>query len=109
MNALRSFLFTSLAVAAIVGTTAMAAPDAAGSWKLTVGNGAPCNLVLAPDGSAASSADCATGNRVARWRAVADKIELRTASGETVGILVARDGAFAGKRFSDGRTMVLSR
>lgn len=108
MITLRRFLFTSFAIAAFAAS-ASAATDVAGSWKMTIGNSTACAVVLAPDGTAAPAADCATGNRVARWRAVADKIELRTASGETVGILVARDGTFAGKRFSDGRTIVLSR
>jgi hypothetical protein len=83
------------------------AADMDGTWKLAVGTQAPCSLILVADGTV--TADCATGNRVARWRASSDKLELRTASGEMVGILTAKDGGYAGKRFSDGKTLVLSR
>lgn len=96
----------NLIVFAAFAATAQAA-DLEGSWKLAVGAQPPCALALAADGTATT--DCATGNRVARWRASADKLELRTASGETVGILTAKDGSYAGKRFSDGKTLVLSR
>jgi hypothetical protein len=101
MIAIRNLVvFVAFAAAAQAG-------DLEGNWKLAVGAQAPCALVLAPDGNVTT--DCATGNRVARWRAQADKLELRTASGETVGILTAKDGSYAGKRFSDGKTLVLSR
>lgn len=101
MTAIRNLIvFTAFAAAA-------QAADVEGTWKLAVGAQAPCPLVLVADGTVTT--DCATGNRVARWRAQADKLELRTASGETVGILTAKDGSYAGKRFSDGKTLVLSR
>jgi Protease inhibitor Inh len=96
----------SLIALAVFAAAAQAA-DVAGDWKLAVGAQPPCVITLSADGAA--TGDCATGNRVARWRAAADKLELRTASGETVGILTAKDGSYAGKRFSDGKTMVLSR
>ncbi len=94
-------------IAAAAFASAASAADVEGAWKLAVGAQPPCDLVLAADGTA--TGDCATGNRVARWRGTADKLELRTASGETVGILTAKDGSYAGKRFSDGKTLVLSR
>ena len=107
MTTLRTLLFTSFAVATFALAAEAQAAEPTGTWKMAVGTGAACDLVLAPDGTA--TGDCATGNRVARWRAMSDKLELRTASGETVGILYARDGTYTGKRFADGRTLVLSR
>lgn len=96
----------ALALLAFWASSARAA-DVTGSWKLAVGSAPPCAITLNADGSA--TGDCATGNRVARWRVAADKLELRTASGETVGILTAKDGGFAGKKFSNGKTLALSR
>ena len=107
MTTYRTLLFTSLSVAFLSAATWAATPDLTGQWKMAIGANTVCGIVLAPDGTA--TCDCATGDRVARWRAMADKLELRSASGEVVGVLYARDGSFAGKRFSDGRTLVLSR
>ncbi len=101
MTAIRNLIvFAALTAAAQAG-------DVEGTWKLAIGAQAPCPLILVAGGTVTT--DCATGNRVARWRASADKLELRTASGETVGILTAKDGGYAGKSFSDGKTLVLSR
>ncbi len=105
MTRLRALLFAPVVLAGFTGLAL--AEDVEGNWKLTAGAAEPCELVLAPDGLATGT--CATGNRVARWKARADKLELRTASGETIGILTAKDGTYAGKRVSDGRTLVLSR
>jgi Protease inhibitor Inh len=104
MKTLHTLLLSSFAIAAFA-TASQADPT--GQWKMAVGTNMVCPLTLSADGTA--TADCATGNRVARWRAVADKLELRTASGEMVGVLYAKNGTYTGKRFSDGRTLVLSR
>ncbi len=94
-------------IALAVLTTAALAATVEGDWKLAVGARPPCTLTQAADGE--GTGDCAPGNRGARGGAAAAKLELRTASGETVGILTAKDGGYAGKRFSDGKAMVLSR
>jgi hypothetical protein len=100
--------FRTFTLLALAGFSAAAqAETAEGNWKLAAGTEASCTLMLAADGTATS--DCATGNRVARWKVKADKLELRTMSGETIGILTAKDGTYAGRRFSDGRTLLLSR
>jgi Protease inhibitor Inh len=109
MKPLRTLLFTSIAFAiAAVAAQAQPTPDVAGSWKLAIGNNTVCPLTLAPDGTA-TPADCAAGDRIARWDVAVNKLELRTASGEMVGILLPKGESYAGKRFSDGRTLVLSR
>ena len=110
MKTIRTLLFTSFAVAASVAAAqAQPAPDLSGNWKLAIGANTVCPLTLSADGSAAYTADCAQGDRVAHWRAAADKLELRTASGETVGVLYVKGDTYAGKRFADGRTLILSR
>ncbi|MDE1939561.1 MAG: AprI/Inh family metalloprotease inhibitor [Alphaproteobacteria bacterium] len=109
MKPLRTLLFTSAAlVIAVAATQAQSAPDVAGSWKLAIGDNVVCPLTLAPDGTA-SPADCAAGNRIARWQLAIDKLELKTASGEMVGVLLPKGDSYTGKRFSDGRKLVLSR
>jgi hypothetical protein len=109
MKKIRTLLFTSLAIAAVAAQAQPAPSDVSGAWKLAIGANLVCPLTLAPDGTASFTADCIGGGQVARWRMIADKLELRTASGETVGILLSKDGFYAGKRFADGRTLVLSR
>ena len=107
MKAIRTILFSSILLTA--GAQAQPAPDVSGAWKLAIGANLVCPLTLAPDGTASFTADCAGGGGVARWYASADKLELRTASGETVGVLRGKDGGYAGKRFTDGRVLLLSR
>ena len=107
MKTLRTLLFTSFAVAAVATALQAEPANPVGHWKMMIGTNTVCPLTLETDGTATT--DCATGNRVARWRAMADKLELRTASGEMIGVLYAKDGTYIGKRFSDGRTLVLSR
>jgi len=107
MTKTRILLFTSLAFAA--GAAQAQPADVSGAWKLAIGASTVCPLTLSADGTAAYTADCDSGDRVARWRAAADKLELKTASGETVGILYVKGETYAGKRFADGRTLTLSR
>jgi len=110
MTKIRTLLFASLAVAAsFAAAQADPATDVAGAWKLAIGGAEACPLTLVADGTVNFTADCAKESRVARWRVCADKLELKTASGETVGMLRAQDGNYTGKRFADGRTILLSR
>jgi hypothetical protein len=112
MKTIRTITFSFLAAAALA-TAGMAADsqaaDIAGAWKLAIGANTVCTLTLAPDGSAVFAGDCTGGGDVARWHMAANKLELRTAAGETVGVLSDKDGVYTGKRFQDGRTLVLSR
>lgn len=111
MTTVRALLFSSLAACALTASAvaAQSAGDVTGAWKLAIGTTIVCPLTLAPDGTVALAADCAASAHVARWQLVAAKLELQTASGETVGILVNKDGSYAGKRVADGRTLLLSR
>jgi hypothetical protein len=110
MTKIRTLLFTSLAVAAsFAAVQAQTATDVSGAWKLAVGANEACPLTLVPDGTVSFTSDCAKESRVAHWRVSADKLELKTASGETVGLLRAQDGRYVGKRFADGRALLLSR
>ncbi len=110
MNRNRTLLLTSFAIAASFSMVqAQPATDVSGAWKLAIGASEACPLTLMADGSVTSTADCARDTRVAQWHAIADKIELKTAAGETVGVLRAHDSNYTGKRFEDGRMLVLSR
>jgi len=106
MTNLRSLLIASAAVA-LTAVSAQAAPTA-GSYKLAIGAGTTCAITLADDGSANYSSDCAQGGGVARWQAKYNGVELKTARGETVALLKAKDGSYTGTRFDDGRTLTLS-
>lgn len=110
MKMIRAITFSILSAAAFA-TAGMAADsqDVSGAWKLAIGAKTVCTLTLAADGSAVFTGDCTGGGDVARWHMAANKLELRTAGGETVGVLTDKDGVYTGKRFEDGRTLVLSR
>ena len=96
------------AALALVLVGAAQADTLAGSYKLAVGSSAACAINLADDGTTSYAGDCSAGTGVARWQAKYNGVELKTASGETVGILKAKDGSYAGTRFSDGRALVLT-
>ena len=63
---------------------------------------------MAADGTATYAGDCAFGGHVARWTTKAESVELLTASGQVVAILGPKDGGYAGTRYDDGRSLVLS-
>ncbi|MDE2134851.1 MAG: AprI/Inh family metalloprotease inhibitor [Alphaproteobacteria bacterium] len=109
MKTIRTLLLTSFAVTLGAAAANAASADISGTWKLAIGANTVCTLMLSTDGTATYTAVCTAGDRVARYNAAANRIELRTASGETVGILYANGDTYAGKRFSDGRTLILSR
>jgi len=110
MKTLRTLLFTSFAVAiSVAAAQAQQSPDVTGAWKLSVGGNVVCPLTLTADGTATFASECAAADRVARWHTCADKVELKTASGETVGILRHQGEGYTGKRFSDGKALLLSR
>ncbi len=105
MNRTAPLFISALAFAATLG--AAQADTLAGSYKLAIGS-ATCPITLADDGTASYAGDCAAGTGVARWQAKYNGVELKTASGETVGILKTKGDSYAGTRFSDGRSLVLS-
>lgn len=106
MNNLRPLLISS-AFLALTAVSAAQADPAAGSYKLAIG-ASTCPITLSADGKASYTAECAQGSDVARWHAKFNGLELQTASGETVAVLKAKDGAYAGTRYADGRSVVLS-
>jgi hypothetical protein len=106
MNTLRTLLVASAFTLAGL-SLAQADTNLAGNWKLAVGQ-TSCPLTLAADGTATYAGDCASGSGVARWQAKYNGLELKTASGETVGVLKPKGDAYAGTRVSDGRDLVLS-
>lgn len=105
MNSFRALLAAS-ALTLVAASAAQA--DPAGAYKLAIGATATCPITLAADGTAAYPADCAQAGHIARWQAKYNGVELKTASGETVAILKGKDGAYAGTRVADGRTLTLS-
>ena len=82
-----------------------------GAWKLTTGaNGAPCTLTLTADGTAAEGTDCAGGlAAVGHWRAVGEKLQLLSPSGNLVASLRSKGDAYEGTRVEDGRKVALTR
>jgi len=106
MKHLHTLFLASLALGVAHAETT---PSVTGAWKIAIGANAVCQVTLAEDGSATVSAGCQELTRVAKWEVVAQKLELETASGETVGVLYPKGDTYAGTRFSDGRKLVLSR
>ncbi len=106
MNNLQLLMASSAFALAVV--SAAQADPAAGSYKLAIGANTTCPITLAADGTASYAGGCAQGGDVARWQAKYNGLELQTARGETVALLKSKDGGYAGTRFADGRSLVLS-
>jgi hypothetical protein len=107
MNRTRSILLGSFAAMTLIAG-ANAATAAPGTYKLAIGNKAPCDITLAADGTATYANDCAYGGGVARWQAGFNKLDLQKANGETVGLLSAKGDTYVGTRASDGKTLILT-
>ena len=105
MNGLKLLLTSSALVLAAVS---VAQADPAGSYKLAIGANTSCDITLAADRSTAYTGDCAPGAAVAHWQAKNNGIELSKANGELIAVLKAKDGAYTGRTFEDGRTLTLS-
>jgi hypothetical protein len=103
-----------LVVALILGLTAAPAfislawaeASLEGSWKLTLGKKAPCDLVIAADGSVTPTEGCAV---VARWKLTSSGVQLQTASGATYAVLKPKGDAFEGATIADQRSVTLTR
>jgi len=112
---------SAIALGALLALSTVALASAeepvTGVWKLSVGaNDAPCTLTFASDplsgleGTATPSSDCASGlNEIGRWKATPSGLQLYSPSGDMVGRLKAKDGAYEGARISDGRKLALDR
>ena len=91
------------------GTAYAQAPAlAAGTYKLTVGSKAPCDLTITNTGSVTQAADCATGTAIAKWTATGDGYEFTTASGEVYAVLKPRGDALEGVSLAAQRKLVVT-
>ena len=114
MSRLSSVAFGA-AVALLTIGLAYADPVITGSWKLSVGvNDDPCIVTLATDpgsdnaGTARSAGDC-NGVAFEHWKSVGDRLQLQQSNGTLIAWLHAKNGAFEGKRVSDGKAVALNR
>jgi|SRR5437868_11074707 len=105
MNSLKLLLISS-AFAFVAVSAAQA--DPAGAYKLAIGANTTCDITLAPDRTTSYTGACAPGARVAHWQARNNGIELSKANGDLIAVLKAKDGAYTGRAFEDGRTLTLS-
>jgi hypothetical protein len=86
-----------------------------GTWKMTVGNGAPCSLSLAADatqtgGTVAQGPECPNGlSAIGEWKTSGTSLQLLSPSGNLVALLKPKGDAYEGKRVEDGRKVALSR
>jgi hypothetical protein len=103
MNGLKLLLTSS---ALILAAVSVAQADPAGSYKLAIGANTSCEITLAADQTANFTGACTAP--VARWQAKNNGIELSKANGELIAVLKAKDGAYTGRTFDDGRTVTLS-
>lgn len=112
MSKLSSFL-VGAAVALTSIALAHADPAVTGSWKLSVGLNAPCQVTLAPNpgsdtaGSASAAGDC-NGMAFQQWKLTGSKLQLQQNNGTLVAYLKPKGNAFEGARVSDGKTVALT-
>jgi hypothetical protein len=114
MSKLSSIAFgAAVALASI--SLAHADPAVTGAWKLSVGqNDDPCVVTLAADpgldtaGAASATGDC-NGVTFERWKVSGKSLVLKQNNDTVIALLHARDGAYEGKEFSDGRSVALNR
>jgi hypothetical protein len=108
---------TALALGAGIALASISlahADPVTGAWKLSVGvNDDPCTITLTADGATdggntTSAGDC-NGVNVAHYQANATGLKLLAGNGELVAWLKPKDGAYEGKRISDGRQVALNR
>jgi hypothetical protein len=114
MSRLSSIAFGA-AVALLSIGLAYADPTVTGRWKLSVGvNDDPCVVTLATDpgsdsaGTASSTGDC-NGVTFEHWKSVGDRLQLQRSNGTLIAWLHPKNGAFEGKRISDGKIVALNR
>src|SRR5690348_13882363 len=105
MNNLKLLLISS--AFALTSLSAVQA-DPVGSYKLAIGADTTCDITLAADRTTSYTGACAPGATVAHWEAKNNGIELSKANGELIAVLKAKDGAYTGRTFEDGRTLTLS-
>jgi hypothetical protein len=99
----------------LVGTVAVQAAPVTGSWKVAIGTSeSPCTVTLDAGtsddvGTATPAEGCpAAAAKIARWSAVAGKLTLKSANGETIALLTSDGTTYVGKQFADSRKVVLS-
>jgi len=86
-----------------------------GTWKMTVGNAAPCSLSLSADatqtgGTVAAGPECPSGlSAIGQWKTVGTSLQLLSPSGNLVALLKPKGDAYEGSRVEDGRKVALSR
>ena len=97
-----------VAISGFGAAYAQAPALASGTYKLTVGSNAPCDLAITDTGSVTQAADCATGTNIAKWSATAGGYEFTTASGELYAVLKPHGSALEGVSFASQRKLVLT-
>lgn len=90
------------------GAFAQAPSLESGTYKLTVGSNAPCDLTIGNDGTVTQAADCATGRPIAKWTAKGSDYALTTASGEVYAVLKPHDNALEGISYIAQHKLVLT-
>ena len=109
MKKTRFLAFSFLLAISGFGTAYAQAPAlSSGTYKLTVGSKAPCDLTITDAGSVTQAADCATGTTIAKWSATGGGYEFTTASGEVYAILKPHGDALEGVSFATQHKLVLT-
>ncbi|MGZ5924439.1 MAG: hypothetical protein ACXWLC_01580 [Rhizomicrobium sp.] len=81
---------------------------APGTYKLAIGSKAPCDLVIAADGTLTPAATCATGSTLARYTTTGTGYQLLTAAGETYAVVKPHGETLEGTTFADQHKLVIS-
>jgi len=109
MNKSRFLALSFLLAVSGFGTAYAQAPAlAAGTYKLAVGNKAPCDLTITADGTIDQSTTCETGTTLAKWAPTGSGYQLISTSGETYAVLKLHGESLEGQTFADQRKVVLS-
>jgi hypothetical protein len=104
------FLTLSFALALLgYGSAYAQAPAlAAGTYKLTIGSKAACELTVTAEGGVSQAADCATGTNLTKLAPFGSSYQLVSASGEIYAVLKAKDDTLVGVTAADQRKLTLS-
>ncbi len=106
MNSLRNFLAVSTVLAVAGLGAAHAGTIPAGTYALSLGHAAPCNVTLAADGTADASA-CTEVKDVTRWHQRGSNLELSSGGGTVYSVLHAKGDGFAGSTFAKNTSLTL--
>jgi hypothetical protein len=109
MNKSRFLALSLLLAASGVGSAYAETPAlTTGTYKLTVGSKAACDVAVTAEGAFAPSADCSVGMTLAKWRPSGAGFTLLSAAGETYAVLKPHGDSYEGTTFADQHKVVLS-